>query len=312
MPEAATANLAPLPRPAPGPSFPACISRRRPLYRAIHPIRPAASRHQALASAKIVKMTCQAIADPGPDGFTVPGIAKTISLMPEGTCAASSRLLANRHPELGYQEGVLVMRVGGELRASVRHAWNIGLSGEIIDTTNRPMTFGPGRDVTYSYLPDGPEHDAERRAVTAEIGEPIPFHDDPGAQDQGDQLAADWLDQATARDADAGPAVACDLTCLLSPDFSLCSFLPLGRRLPTSRRGALCRFGSLLAARGWPPYPVWRLAARLCTLYPIPCSSKFILAVAYSVGASTNPPALLPRHVAHYRSYVRLLTRRRH
>lgn len=148
-------------------------------------------------------MTRQTIADPGPDGFTVPGIAETIPLMPEGTCAASSRLLAGRYPELGYQEGILVMRVGGELRASVRHAWNVGPSGEVIDTTNRPMTFGPGQEVTYSYIPDGPEHDAERHAIAAKIGEPTPFGDDPTAQDHGDQLAADWLNQATTRDIDA-------------------------------------------------------------------------------------------------------------
>jgi hypothetical protein len=147
-------------------------------------------------------MTCLMILDPGPDGFTVPGITEIIPLMPEGTCAASSRLLANRYPELGYQEGILVMRVGGELRASVRHAWNVGPSGEVIDTTNRPVTFGPGQEVTYSYIPDGPEHDAERRAVATKIGEPTPFDDDPTAQDQGDQLAVGWLEQATARDVD--------------------------------------------------------------------------------------------------------------
>ena len=147
-------------------------------------------------------MTGQAVANPGPDRFTVPGITEILPLMPEGTCAASSRLLANRHPELGYQEGILVMRVGGELRASVRHAWNVGSSGEVIDTTNRPMTFGPGQEVTYSYIPDGPEHDAERHAAAARIGEPTPFDDDPAAQDQGDQLAVGWLEQATARDID--------------------------------------------------------------------------------------------------------------
>lgn len=140
-------------------------------------------------------MTCQAIAQPGPDGFIVPGIAETIPLMPEGTCAASSRLLAIRYPALGYQEGILVMRVGGELRTSVRHAWNVGPSGDVIDTTNRPMTFGPGQEVTYSYIPDGPEHDAERRAVAAKIGEAAPFDDDPAAQEEGDQLATGWLVQ---------------------------------------------------------------------------------------------------------------------
>ena len=110
-------------------------------------------------------VTCQVIAQRGPDGFTIPGIARTIPLMPEGTCTASSTLLATWYPELGYQEGILVMSVGGEPRTSVRHAWNIG-PGEVIDTTNRPMTVWPGQEVTYSYpRRPGPEHDAERHVL---------------------------------------------------------------------------------------------------------------------------------------------------
>jgi hypothetical protein len=147
----------------------------------------------------------QTVLDPGPDGFAVPGITEIIPLMPEGTCLASSRLLTSRYPALRYQDGILVMRVGGELRASVRHAWNVGPSGEIIDTTNRPMTFGPGKEVTYSYIPDGPDHDTDRRALAAKIGEPAPDDDDPDAQDEGDQLALAWLEQTTARNVDTDP-----------------------------------------------------------------------------------------------------------
>jgi hypothetical protein len=42
--------------------------------------------------------------------------------MPKGTCLASSKLLARTYPELGYQEGILVMSFGGQLRTSVCHA----------------------------------------------------------------------------------------------------------------------------------------------------------------------------------------------
>jgi len=73
-----------------------------------------------------VAMTCQPIAQPGPDGFAVPGIAEIIPLMPEHTCLASSQLLAGRYSKLRYQEGILIMHVGGEMRTSVRHAWNVG------------------------------------------------------------------------------------------------------------------------------------------------------------------------------------------
>jgi hypothetical protein len=67
---------------------------------------------------------------------------------------------------------------GGKLRSSVRHAWNIGPNGEI----------------TYHYIPDGPEHEAERQAVAAVIGEPASFEDDP--ERDGDREATDWLEGA--------------------------------------------------------------------------------------------------------------------
>lgn len=139
-------------------------------------------------------MTYQEIAQPGPDGFTIPGIAETIPLMPEGTCLASSRLLARKHPELRYQEGILVMSFDGELRASVRHAWNMGPGGEVIDTTNRTEPF-MGLEITYGYIPDGPEHDTERQAVADQIGEPDPFTDE--SPEEGDRLAAEWLERAS-------------------------------------------------------------------------------------------------------------------
>jgi hypothetical protein len=47
-------------------------------------------------------MPGQTIADPGPDGFTVPGITETMPLMPEGTRSASSSLAANKYRELGH------------------------------------------------------------------------------------------------------------------------------------------------------------------------------------------------------------------
>jgi hypothetical protein len=136
-------------------------------------------------------MTGQEIAQPGPDGFTIPGIAKTIPLGPEGNCLANSKLLTRKYPEiLRYQEGVLVMSFGGALRTSVRHAWNIG-------PTNRTEPF-LGLEITYHYIPDGSEHEAERQAVAAVIGEPGPFEDDP--ERDGDRDAAAWLEEACHSD----------------------------------------------------------------------------------------------------------------
>lgn len=139
-------------------------------------------------------MTCQEIAQPGPDGFRVTGIADIIPLMPHGTCQASSILLANKHPDLHYQEGVLVMLVDGEVKASVRHAWNIGPGGEVIDSTRRRPPADEDQDITYAYVPDGPEHDEERQAIAALIGEPEGLFRDADAQEEDDRRAAEWLD----------------------------------------------------------------------------------------------------------------------
>jgi hypothetical protein len=141
-------------------------------------------------------MTCQEVAQPGPDGFTIPGVAQTIPLMPPNNCYANAKLLAQEYPELTYQEGVVVARVGGERRTSLRHAWNVGPAGQIIDATEDtgPKTFGPGREVTYDYIPDGTEHHAERQAAENELGKPDEDEEDPIFN--GDQLAAEWLEQA--------------------------------------------------------------------------------------------------------------------
>ena len=103
-------------------------------------------------------MTCQEVMQPGPDGFTIPGIAQTIPLMPRTTATptrgSSHRSirtrLSGRHP---------VARVGGERRTSVPHAWNVSPGGQIIDATTdvAPKTFGLGQEVTYDYIPDGPD-----------------------------------------------------------------------------------------------------------------------------------------------------------
>jgi len=53
------------------------------------------------------------------------------------------------------------------------------------------MTVWPGQEVTYSFIPDGPEHDAERCALAAMVGEPVPFDDDPAVQEKGDKLATE-------------------------------------------------------------------------------------------------------------------------
>ena len=143
-------------------------------------------------------MTRQEVAQPGPDGFTIPGVAQTIPLMPSNNCYANAKLLAQKYPELTYQEGVVVARVGGERRTSLRHAWNVGPTGQIIDATE---DTGPaliaaifGQEVTYDYIPDGPEHDAERQAAEGELGPPDEDEEDPAFN--GDQLAAEWIEQA--------------------------------------------------------------------------------------------------------------------
>lgn len=46
------------------------------------------------------------------------------------------------------------------------------------------MTVWPGQEVAYSYISDGPEYEAERRAIVAEIGEPVPFDEDPAEQEK--------------------------------------------------------------------------------------------------------------------------------
>ena len=143
-------------------------------------------------------MTCQEVAQPGPDGFTIPGIAQTIPLMPPNNCYANAKLLAQEYPGLTYQEGVQVARVSGELRASLRHAWNVGPAGQTIDATEDTgsalIAELFGEKVTYDYIPDGPEHDAERQAAEDELGKPDEDEEDPTFD--GDQLAAEWLEQA--------------------------------------------------------------------------------------------------------------------
>jgi len=62
------------------------------------------------------------------------------------------------------------------------------------------MTVWPGQEVTYSFIPDGPEHDAERCALAAMVGEPVPFDDDPAVQEKGDKLATEWLERTTRDD----------------------------------------------------------------------------------------------------------------
>ena len=143
-------------------------------------------------------MTCQEVAQPGPDGFTIPGVAQTIPLMPPNNCYANAKLLTQEYPELTYQEGVLVARVSGERRTSLRHAWNVGPDGQIIDATEDTgsalIAALFGEEVTYDYIPDGPEHDAERQAAEDELGKPDEDEEDPTFN--GDQLAAEWLEQA--------------------------------------------------------------------------------------------------------------------
>ncbi len=144
-------------------------------------------------------MTCQEVAQPGPDGFTIPGMAQTVPLMPPNNCYANAKLLAQEYPELTYQEGVLVARVSGERRTSLRHAWNVGPAGQIIDATEDTgsalIAALFGEEVTYDYIPDGPEHDAERQAAEDDLGEK-PDEDENDPNFDGDQLAADWLEQA--------------------------------------------------------------------------------------------------------------------
>ncbi len=50
---------------------------------------------------------CQAIAQPGPDGFTIPGIADTIPLMLPNYCYPNTAIIATHYPELDCQEGIL-------------------------------------------------------------------------------------------------------------------------------------------------------------------------------------------------------------
>jgi hypothetical protein len=143
-------------------------------------------------------MTCQEVAQPGPDGFTIPGIAQPIPLMPPNNCYANAKLLAEEYPGLTYQEGIQVSRISGKRITSVRHAWNIGPAGQIIDATED--TGSPlmaelfGAEVTYDYIPDGPEHDTERQAAEDELGKPDEDEEDPTFN--GDQLAAERLKQA--------------------------------------------------------------------------------------------------------------------
>ena len=80
-------------------------------------------------------MTCHEVAQPGPDGFTIQGVERSIPLMPPNNCYANAKLLAQEYSELTYQVGVLVARVSGERRTSLRHAWNVGPAGQIIDAT---------------------------------------------------------------------------------------------------------------------------------------------------------------------------------
>jgi len=148
-----------------------------------------------LGSELVLSMSCQAVVQPGSDGlFIVPGVAKPIPQMPEGTCLASSTELANRFTELGFQEGILVMSIAGEPKASVRHAWNVGPNGEIVDTTNRPMVWF-GQDVDYTYIPDDAKHAAERQSLEQVIGPPADYDDDPEAQQESDELVAGWLEE---------------------------------------------------------------------------------------------------------------------
>lgn len=143
-------------------------------------------------------MTCQKVVQPGPDGLTILGVAQIIPLMPPNNCYANAKLLAQEYPELTYQEGVLVARVSGERSTSVRHAWNVGPAGQIIDATEDTgsalIATLFGEEVTYDYIPDGPEHDADRQAAEDELGKPDDDEEDPTFN--GDQLAAEWLEQA--------------------------------------------------------------------------------------------------------------------
>jgi len=83
----------------------------------------------------------------------------------------NAAIIAAYYPELTYQEGILAKCIGGRLATSVRHAWNIGPAGEIIDITRSEITtFGPGQEITNHYIPDDAAHDAERQAVAAQIG----------------------------------------------------------------------------------------------------------------------------------------------
>jgi len=139
-------------------------------------------------------VSCEKILQPGSDGFfIVPGIMTPVPQMPPGTCTESSTELAERFPKLRYQEGILVMSIGGEPKSSVRHAWNVGPNGEIVDTTNRPMAW-LGQDVVFTYIPDDAKHHNERRLLERKVGLPGDYDDDPQAREDA-QLVIDMLAQ---------------------------------------------------------------------------------------------------------------------
>ena len=112
--------------------------------------------------------------------------------MPLGTCTESSTELTETFPELRYQEGILVMSIGGAPRASVRHAWNVGPNGEIVDTTNRPTISPLAEEVAFTYIPNDAKHEIERRLLEGTIGPPGDYNDDPAAREDA-QLVIDFL-----------------------------------------------------------------------------------------------------------------------
>lgn len=80
------------------------------------------------------------------------------------------------------------MIVDGKPKDSLRHAWNVGPDGEIVDTTNRPAVLG-GREVAFTYLPNDEKHEHERRLVEALVGPPADYIDDPREQEDLGLLA---------------------------------------------------------------------------------------------------------------------------
>jgi len=152
------------------------------------------ARQPSAKQANLSSVSCGKIIQAGSDGFfVVPGIAKLVPQMPPGTCTESSAELTERFPELRYQEGILVMSIGGETKTSVRHAWNVGPNDEIVDTTNRP-TVWLGQEVTFSYIPDDAKHDNDRRLLEQTVGPPADYDDDPQAREDA-QLVLHWLAQ---------------------------------------------------------------------------------------------------------------------